>query len=356
MSYAFATREQIARTPSLFADTVAGALNTHALYRVRNLPVGEGGGTQTQADYDLAVSILADAVFELDGANYFCCENLKINATNGHVFDQTGTLSHGHWRDLSIVQYSTSHSIYHLDDSAAPGLDYIDNEWSGVDTFHSESATVPTFLLKGFAVNRNRWINMRPTYSGNYTFWIEATNTESYAFDNTIEGITGEVLTGGAVKLVGALGSRIVDFSVYDLINATTKDLFVLEKTGVLWTRFTTLENVRRVGFSLGVGKYDLYVGGGGGNSPTILINCGGSTALSVRDGGRITQIDGSVTYSNGQYVTKMVNSVIAPARFATIERPAASTGAGSMICDITLNQPIWSDGTNWRDAAGTVV
>lgn len=32
-----ATREDIARTPGLFADTVAGALNTHSLWRVRNL-------------------------------------------------------------------------------------------------------------------------------------------------------------------------------------------------------------------------------------------------------------------------------------------------------------------------------
>ena len=41
----------------------------------------------------------------------------------------------------------------------------------------------------------------------------------------------------------------------------------------------------------------------------------------------------------------------------ATGSRPtAASVGAGGMVFDSTLNKPIWSDGTNWRDAAGTVV
>lgn len=42
---------------------------------------------------------------------------------------------------------------------------------------------------------------------------------------------------------------------------------------------------------------------------------------------------------------------------FATASRPSAATaGAYTMIWDTTLNKPIWSDGTNWRDATGTVV
>lgn len=41
----------------------------------------------------------------------------------------------------------------------------------------------------------------------------------------------------------------------------------------------------------------------------------------------------------------------------ATASRPsAASVGQGSQYFDSTLNKPIWSDGTNWRDATGTVV
>lgn len=38
-------------------------------------------------------------------------------------------------------------------------------------------------------------------------------------------------------------------------------------------------------------------------------------------------------------------------------ERPSASSvPVGSHIYDTTLNKPIWSDGTNWLDAAGSVV
>jgi hypothetical protein len=57
MAYSYATREEIARTPGLFADTVSGALNTHSLYRIRHLAVP---AQQTQGDYDLATAILAD--------------------------------------------------------------------------------------------------------------------------------------------------------------------------------------------------------------------------------------------------------------------------------------------------------
>jgi hypothetical protein len=40
----------------------------------------------------------------------------------------------------------------------------------------------------------------------------------------------------------------------------------------------------------------------------------------------------------------------------ATASRPLASVGAGAMFFDTTLNKPIWSDGTNWKDATGATV
>jgi hypothetical protein len=40
-----------------------------------------------------------------------------------------------------------------------------------------------------------------------------------------------------------------------------------------------------------------------------------------------------------------------------TTERPdAVKSGVGFQFYDTTLNKPIWSDGTDWRDASGTVV
>jgi hypothetical protein len=43
--------------------------------------------------------------------------------------------------------------------------------------------------------------------------------------------------------------------------------------------------------------------------------------------------------------------------RSTTGNRQSASArGAGAQAFDSTLNKPIWSDGTNWRDASGAVV
>ena len=39
-----------------------------------------------------------------------------------------------------------------------------------------------------------------------------------------------------------------------------------------------------------------------------------------------------------------------------TASRPSASSmGVGAMIYDADIHKPLWSDGTAWRDAAGTL-
>lgn len=47
----------------------------------------------------------------------------------------------------------------------------------------------------------------------------------------------------------------------------------------------------------------------------------------------------------------------IGAGRFTTAARPSAVTvGIGAMIYDTTLQKPIWSDGTNWKDSSGAIV
>lgn len=90
-------------------------------------------------------------------------------------------------------------------------------------------------------------------------------------------------------------------------------------------------DTVERLKLSNADGR--IYLGPGGSTSPIGFID---ATANLVR-------IGGSVGFR------------VSP--FATGSRPSATTlGQGAMIFDTTLNKPIWSDGTNWRDAVGTVV
>jgi hypothetical protein len=60
------------------------------------------------------------------------------------------------------------------------------------------------------------------------------------------------------------------------------------------------------------------------------------------------TELDGSQVNANAPLRAQNTT---------TAGRPDAKlVSPGSHIYDTTLNKPIWSDGTNWRDAAGLVV
>lgn len=60
-------------------------------------------------------------------------------------------------------------------------------------------------------------------------------------------------------------------------------------------------------------------------------------------------------TELNGSLVN--LNAPMRPMTADTAERPSASSvPAGSHIYDTTLHKPLWSDGTQWRDAAGSAV
>lgn len=44
------------------------------------------------------------------------------------------------------------------------------------------------------------------------------------------------------------------------------------------------------------------------------------------------------------------------PAFTTALRPPAAALGVGAAVYDTTLLVPVWSDGTSWRNATGTVV
>jgi hypothetical protein len=77
-------------------------------------------------------------------------------------------------------------------------------------------------------------------------------------------------------------------------------------------------------------------------NARTHMACTAGSTTLASR-----TEFNGSI----------VVSGVARPGVFTSGTRPtAAAAGVGGNIYDTTLSKPIWSDGSVWRDAAGTAV
>lgn len=79
-------------------------------------------------------------------------------------------------------------------------------------------------------------------------------------------------------------------------------------------------------------------------SSGTMSWGPGGSTAADT-------------TLSRSAAGVLAVNGALKVASYATGSRPSAATaGAGAMVYDSTLGIPIWSNGSVWKDAAGTTV
>ena len=94
-----------------------------------------------------------------------------------------------------------------------------------------------------------------------------------------------------------------------------------------------------------GSGSVDV-TGTGGQSDPYVVV---GPSLTKADTAGFTVTLTG-----NGRVGTPWVLSVTNRA-YTTAARPNAVTaGDGAMIYDTTLNKPIWSDGTVWRDATGT--
>jgi hypothetical protein len=54
--------------------------------------------------------------------------------------------------------------------------------------------------------------------------------------------------------------------------------------------------------------------------------------------------------------VDSIFNVLLTPSAGTTTARPTTGLQIGQQYFDTTINRPIWWDGTNWINAAGTVV
>jgi hypothetical protein len=107
--------------------------------------------------------------------------------------------------------------------------------------------------------------------------------------------------------------------------------------------------------------KQDGTVGIGSGSGTTVA-------ALTIANtAGNVTLDHTSIVKATGDYniyagtgasdCVRIMRGTLQVKAFTTAARPAANAkGAGTMYYDTTVSKPVWSDGTTWRDAAGTAV
>jgi hypothetical protein len=102
----------------------------------------------------------------------------------------------------------------------------------------------------------------------------------------------------------------------------------------------------------------------GSGNKPRYGVNLNSSCSQNALVVGNVfgpaTHFGTSAVRNNGSSSLPAIihSNMYAPSNnFTTAGRPAASLfPLGTMIFDTTANIPNWSDGTNWRNASGTIV
>jgi hypothetical protein len=89
------------------------------------------------------------------------------------------------------------------------------------------------------------------------------------------------------------------------------------------------------------------------------IVSTGGSGQSTLDYQSLVRSVGNMLLYAGTGTNDKLVVSrgVFQDRTLTTAARPTASgVGAGSCYYDTTLGKPVWSDGTNWRDAAGTIV
>lgn len=99
---------------------------------------------------------------------------------------------------------------------------------------------------------------------------------------------------------------------------------------------------------------------GTGAADPTMWVGAANSTSLAVGGGPLLFDVDNSYdigTTGAGRPRHIRAGTAVIAGVFTTAARPAATAvPVGSMIYDSTLGKPVWTNGTAWRDAAGTAV
>lgn len=285
--------------------------------------------------------------------------DIQIEATAGHMFAVTGNGGIGQSliTHCNLVQNGPSYSVWHQPDG-----NFLDNLIMDVQLVGGGSRTVPMWYnVSSFgAANANTFMRMRTNNGENKpVFHFEETSSNAFTYDNTWRDINVENGRGGFLRLLGGRNCIVENVTHADIVGSTVGDLIYIGKSAVAGasiSRGNILRACSSRGAALGAGFADIRLQAAAVDT-TRIEDCEGTIDLGSNNG-TILRTGPSTTVTNPGPLTYRNDSAIGFERSWTIPygRPAAATaGAGGHVFDTTLNKPIWSDGTNWRLADGTL-
>lgn len=253
----------------------------------------------------------------------------RSQSGGGHIFNQVGTCTRCTFRDVTFRQDNDGSSIWQKG-AADGGL----NEclWDDFDSFHTSSATVPSWDLTGAsgnAVNVNEWRRFRHDSTGDYAWRIDNTSTE-VAHDNSWKHGRFQSCDNGCIDLRGSRAGRIWDCAVYNS-NPASVPFRLRTSTGGEDPQFNVLDSVQRRGGTLGVGIVDVLLESGSVTTDTIIENpgnVGGDTFAVDLDGNRAVVLGGNVSLSNDALATRIARGRVRLDEFIEY-RETSAPGAG---------------------------
>lgn len=216
----------------------------------------------------------------------------------------------------------------------------------GIGTAGIEAGTVVRFSAYNVKV-----IDTRSTPRTNYPLYLEgAVNAEWF-------NVTGHGTRRTAASDRVATERRMLGSTIFESMltlpsglrsgaNAATGTVRGSDVNGASGSR-------RQIGQALtaGVSRWEVVATGdaeSGSNAGSNYVVAGyADNGTKLADYLTIRRSDGRTSFA----------AAVQLKSYATAGRPSAATlGAGASVYDTTLGKPVWSDGSAWKDAAGTVV
>lgn len=259
------------------------------------------------------------------------------------------------------IQHTVSYSTFSIKalqmTGAAPAIQatrLIGTKWD-VTLIGSAGATRPLVEWIGGTMNQNK-ITGSIFHSSSVAIKIASGAAGVYASANVVEDLVFQNPIAGAILLESCANAIIKNVGVYDL-TAPASSLIVVTKSaaGPNSTGTVILGYLRMAG-SLAASSYDIAIGSA---TATTVISAMATAGFAVDWGDSSAWSIGAATTG----VRTLNLAGFSPARGLRITQKAhatgytpADSGAGTLFWSPTANKLLISDGTNWRDAMGTIV
>lgn len=208
------------------------------------------------------------SLFSIGSGSYFRLRftNIGLFTSGSHLFDLgTGDLYQCLFDGCHFYTVADGSSVFFQNGNG----NFLGNTFLNCIWEHNQTATVPTIYMRngGGACNGNKWL--QNTWYGhgctNVPFWhVENTATGNNAYDNELNGITGENNPGGLVKALTHNNLRLVQVNDYDATTNYTADIINVGKSATSSTQSGNIYiegcGAKRQAGTLNGGVFDINV------------------------------------------------------------------------------------------------